>query len=267
MHQKYNITKDHVTYFRNWFIRYVNSFLASDAILRQKFMIRKEHTFDVSKEIVYIGSKINLDDKEILLAQVIALFHDIGRFEQYARYRTFVDIKSENHADLAIKILKENKVLDVLERTHQDIIIKAILYHNRLNIPEGEEAAVMLFSRLLRDADKIAILDFVTNYYDGRNFSRVSAFEPDLPDTLEISKDVMDCLMKGSIVNSKYIKTINDCKLAQMGWIYDINFTPTLQIVLDRDYLKLIRNALPLSRDIDDIYINIVKVLEVKLAN
>ena len=54
----------------------------------------------VCKEILNIGEQIELNNDELRLSEVIALFHDIGRFEQYAHYKTFVDRKSENHAEL-----------------------------------------------------------------------------------------------------------------------------------------------------------------------
>ncbi|MBN2401846.1 MAG: hypothetical protein JXN64_05560 [Spirochaetes bacterium] len=54
------------------------------------------------------------------------LLHYIGRFEQYARYKTFVDIRSENHALPGIKILKESKILKTIDPDMREIVLRAI---------------------------------------------------------------------------------------------------------------------------------------------
>ena len=41
------------------------------------------------------------------------------------------------------------------------------------------------------------------------------------------------------------IKSLNDFKLLQMGWIYDVNFRRAFQIAKERRYLEKIRRALP----------------------
>jgi hypothetical protein len=50
------------------------------------------------------------------------------------------------------------------------------------------------------------------------------------------------------------IGSLNDFKLLQMGWIYDINYQPTFEMIYQRDYLKKIRDSLPASERIDQIY-------------
>lgn len=39
--------------------------------------MKEEHTKRVCKEILYIGKQLRLDDNELRLAEIIALFHDI----------------------------------------------------------------------------------------------------------------------------------------------------------------------------------------------
>ena len=43
------------------------------------------------------------------VAEAIALFHDVGRFPQYARYKTFRDSISTNHAALGASVLFEQE--------------------------------------------------------------------------------------------------------------------------------------------------------------
>jgi hypothetical protein len=41
------------------------------------------------------------------------------------------------------------------------------------------------------------------------------------------------------------LRTLQDFKLLQIGWIYDVNFPKTFQIVWEKKYLETIREALP----------------------
>jgi hypothetical protein len=266
MAAKFRITENTVSGFRDWFVKYISSFPIHDADMQYCFTLKKQHSLRVCREIIDIGSGIGLDREELLLAESCALFHDIGRFEQYSRYRTFVDGKSENHADLAVKVLRENRALDALDKTPRDILIKAILHHNRLSIPDGEDGNIILFSRLLRDADKLDIFKLVTDYYRNGSAVRNAAMELDLPDTPEVSADIMEGMLEGRLVESRQMKSLNDFKLLKMSWVFDIHFKPSLEAIRDRGYLKIIRDALPSSADVDKVFSHVSRVLETRIA-
>jgi len=239
---------------KNWFTNYVQSFKSSDPDLRQNIALKEEHTRRVCSEILDIGKELGLNDEELRLAEVIALFHDIGRFGQYARYRTFVDVNSVNHAEHGVKMLRKNGVLNDLDESIRDMILQIISYHNRAALPQEETEKCLFFTKLLRDADKLDIWRVVTDYYRRKNGKRNGAIELDLPDTPEISDDVYDDLMKGRIVDVTHLKNLNDFKLLQIGWIYDVNFAPTFQSIRGRGYLEMIREALPKSEKVEKIY-------------
>jgi putative nucleotidyltransferase with HDIG domain len=261
MTQRYRINEECLTRFRSWFINYVNSYPAADPVT-----LKKEHSLKVCQEILSIGSQLNLDAERMLLAETVALFHDIGRFEQYSRYGTFVDRKSENHAELGVKVLREKEILDLLDKRSRDVIFKSILNHNRLRMPEGETESVAFFSKLLRDADKIDIYRVVTDYYRAPSAERSAAIELDLPDTPDVSDEILHCLRTGRLADHQKLKSLNDFKLLQLGWVYDFNFQPSLRIIRERGYLKLLREVLPQCGAIDDAYSVVIGVLEKRIA-
>lgn len=237
-----------------WFASYVQKFKSGNPNWRPNIILKEEHTRRVCREILGIGRKIGLSDKDLRLAKVIALLHDIGRFEQFARYQTFVDLNSVNHALLGVKILKKTGVLNRLDKSLRDLILRVILYHNRFALPKNETVKCLLFAKLLRDADKLDIWRVLTDYYRQEDGKRNAAIELDLPDTPGISSDVYRDLMGGRIVNIRHLKNLNDFKLLQIGWIYDINFVQTLQCVQERGYLEMIRDVLPKSEKIAEIF-------------
>ncbi len=233
-----------------WFFNYVQTFKHGDKNFQENIILKEKHTMKVCKEILNIGEQLELNDDELRLSEIIALFHDIGRFEQYARYKTFVDGKSENHAEPGVKILKENKVLNRFNDSMQSLILRTISYHNPTALPEGETDTCLFFSRLLSDADKLDIWIVVTDYYNQHNGKRNGATELGLPGTAGFSDEVYQDLINKRIVDIKHLANLNDFKLLQSGWIFDINFAPTFESIKKRHYLEMILHVLPESEKI-----------------
>ena len=244
-----------VTYFKKWFHTHVKSFASDDPELQQNFDLKERHTFRVCMEIAGLVKRLGLSVDQQNLAEVIALFHDIGRFEQYARYRTFQDGRSLNHAELGVAILREKKVLDRLDAASAELILYAIANHNKAVLPPCEDERRLLFSRLLRDADKLDIWRVVTDYYQRRaGGERNHAIELDLPDTPAISRAVCRSLMAQEVVKAADIKALNDFKLLQVGWVYDLNFSPAIERLVEKGYLNMIRATLPDTPAVREIF-------------
>jgi len=259
---QYQITESDLNNLRQWFSRYVHSFYSSDPIVQQALVLKENHSLRVCDEIINIGKHLDLSHNSLMLAETMALFHDIGRFEQYTLYQTFVDKKSENHGELGVMVLQQKKALADLDEDTQELILKAISYHNRLSVPEDESHICIYFSKLLRDADKLDIFNLVSNYYYVNQAERSAAVELDLPDLPEVSAEILDSLQAGKMIRMQQLRSLNDFKLLQMAWIYDINFQPTFQMIHERHYLKMIRDTLPVSERIDQIYSRLLSHLK-----
>ncbi len=262
---KIQIDKNSVNDLKAWFFSYVQGFKQGDIDLQQNITLKQEHTKKVCKEILTLSDQLGLSDDEKRLAEIIALFHDTGRFEQYVRYNTFVDRRSANHAELGVKILQDFSVFGDIEKPIKSLILRTIRYHNRAELPMEETEKCLFFAKLLRDADKLDIWRVVTDYYHQNDGKRNGAIELDLPDTPGFSDAVYQNLMNKEIVNVHDIQNLNDFKLLQIGWIYDMNFTPALHAVQSRGYLELIRDVLPKSSKINNIFTVIYSYLDEKL--
>ncbi len=159
------INQGTVSAFKTWFAEYIRTFESGDPEYQRNIELKEAHTRRVCLEILDIGNNLCLNGEDLHLAEVMALFHDIGRFEQYARYGTFYDLRSEDHAVLGVKVLRKTGVLEVLDQSTADLILRCVAYHNRAFLPEYESERCLFFARLLRDADKLDILRVVTDYY------------------------------------------------------------------------------------------------------
>ena len=92
-----------------------------------QFTCRRKHDILTSPE--------PFSDNDRKIANVTALLHDIGRFEQFRNYQTFLDLNSVNHAELGLSILEREQVLNALSTDERECIISGIRYHNRATLP------------------------------------------------------------------------------------------------------------------------------------
>jgi len=243
-----------VVHLKKWFKNYVRTYKHNDRESQLNIDLKEDHTRRVGKEIVFLGKQLGLSDDELHLAEIIALLHDVGRFEQYARYRTFMDGKSEDHAELGIKILVKSGILKQFDAAIKEVILGAIRYHNRSSLPREGTKTFLFFSKLLRDADKLDIWKVVIDNYHRKDGKRNGALELDLPDTAGFSGEVYQDLINKRIVDLRHIKNLNDLKLLQASWVFDINFQPTFDCIRKRRYLEMIRDVLPKSKEMEEIF-------------
>ena len=117
--------------------------------------LKIRHTYEVVKKSEYIATGVELDKENIELAKIIALLHDIGRFEQIKEFNEFSDKKIE-HAEFGVKVLfEENLITKFIEdRKYDNIISKAIYNHNKFKIEDDLNDIELLHCKIIRDADK-----------------------------------------------------------------------------------------------------------------
>ena len=237
------IQETDLLYFKNWFDDYVKQFRTGDERIDPAIGLKEKHTRRVAVEIIDIGCSLHLDTEYCRLAEIVALLHDIGRFKQYVRYRTYSDQKSEDHAKLGLEEIARTGVLDRLPLYEQELVGNVVSYHNRASLPPSDDHKFLLLLKLLRDADKVDILHVVTEHYAG--YGRNEAINIGLPDTPEISEKIVGSILSGRLADVNDMRTVNDFKLLQVGWVFDINFPRTYQIFKQRRYLEKLSAALP----------------------
>lgn len=201
-----------------------------------RIALKVSHIYRVADMSKQVAKELKLTKEQIELAELIGLLHDIGRFEQIKRYDTFQDKLSVDHANLGVEILKENNLLSKFceEEKYYDIILTAIQNHNKFRIDSSITGEKLLQSKIIRDADKIDILNFLT-------FEKMETIykRPDITD-VPISKIMFEEFFKGNQVErSKQITDMDDW-LSNITYIFDINFKPSFKILQEKDYINKI---------------------------
>ncbi len=254
------MTRDDLIHLKIWFADYAAGYYTDDPNHNRAICLKEEHTERVCRNILMLGREMNLSEQEMLIAEAVALFHDAGRFKQYAEYGTFRDMASENHARLGIREMSLHRVLSCCTKEEKRIISRAIAYHNAVMLPNHAD----VFMRLIRDADKLDIWKVVTNYYAERDRQRNVAIELDLPDTPVCSQHVLDLLNSRRFIRMKDLKTLDDFKLMQIGWAFDLNFTPSFRELRRLRYIEEIKSTLPESEEISEAVKKVSDYVELK---
>ena len=237
---------------KGWFTAYCRGFYTDNEADNRNFSLKEIHTQHVCEIMRLLTGSLRLSPNERITAEAIALFHDVGRFEQYRRYSTFRDDISENHAALGVKILKEESVLVNVPEEERRSICLAISLHNVFRVPFSIKGRDLIFTRLIRDADKLDIWRIFAEFYMQPEAERASAAGLGFPDLPGFSPEVLDCLERKEMVNLTMLKCLNDFKLLQLSWVFDLNFPASFRLALDRGYIDGLSMTLPQDGKVDN---------------
>jgi hypothetical protein len=231
---------------KNWFDQYVKAFYGIDAIIDANVELKDQHTSNTCNEMRYITIALNLPHNQRLLAETVALFHDLGRFEQFRDFRTFVDSVSLNHASHSAGLVEKFGLLADLLPEEQQVITSAIRLHNVKALPARLSPEVLLYTRLIRDADKMDIYRVFHHYYDQlRNDPESFKANLDLPVTTDFTPSILNALIDRRPIDYSMLKTSTDVTLLHLAWVYDINFVASLRRIKDRGHLAELVSHLP----------------------
>ena len=108
------------------------------------------------KQAEEVCHRRNLDEETVSLAKIIALLHDIGRFEQLKQFDSF-EPTTMDHAAYGVQILfEEGMIRRFMPDDRWDEIIRTAIAKHSDFVLEGVSAPCALFhARLIRDADKL----------------------------------------------------------------------------------------------------------------
>ena len=182
--------------------------------------LKYNHSFRVVKKAELIGKSLNLNKEDMELVRVCALLHDISRFEQYTIYNHFNDAKSFDHGDKGAEILKENGITN-------EIILNTVKYHNKYAIPEELDNKTKLCLRIVRDADKVDIMEHQELEVTTKNYT--------------IPQEIKNCF-----IEHKSINNIIKCNaegniysvLRMLAFIFDLNYKDSFRTIKEKDIIN-----------------------------
>lgn len=181
------------------------------------------HTMRVLGHVRQIINEIKPEPELAQAMEIAALLHDVGRFSQLVRQKTYDD-KAYNHATAGAAILEEAGLLDSLPEDHRHTILEAVRHHNVGALPFGLTPNAQLALEVVRNADK---LDAIRN--------NLKYLSPDAPygkalksgltwDDNKVSPAVLKLALERQLIPFAEINWSNDFILFLCCWLYDLHF-------------------------------------------
>ena len=214
------------------FREYLKKYDTNDGSIALKI----KHTYEVVKKSEYIVNGLRLDKENIELAKIIALLHDIGRFEQIKEFGEFNDKKIE-HAEFGVKVLFDNGLIRkfIDEDKYDNIIYKAIYNHNKYKIEENLNEKELLQCKIIRDADKLD--NFRVKEKDKLEDMFPKIYNEKTINYETISEKVYEDFMQHECIKLEDRKTIIDYWVCVIAFIFDLNFNVSLKYVKENNYI------------------------------
>ena len=215
-----------------------------------KIALKVTHTYEVLNAAKYIAKNLNLSKEDYDLASLIALLHDIGRFEQLKEYDSYDDTIGLNHAEFGIKLLFENnKIRDFIETDKYDeIIYKAILNHNKYKLDvSGFTDKEIMHSKIIRDADKLDNFrvkekeSFVALFKEGEDEETIGK--------LDITDVIYNTFEKHCLIKSSDRVTYMDHWVSFIAFIFDMNFDSSLKYIKENNYIDILVDRVKYSNE------------------
>ena len=235
---------------RELYDRYVRNYRDPFGHLSRMMQLKYDHTRLVVENAEAIAKAEQFTDEECFVAVAAALLHDTGRYEQLERYNTFKDSESVDHAVFSHDIVKEKGWLRELSGAQlakplEAKILKAVLYHNRRDLPAKLDPLTELASHTVRDADKLDIfrvLEDQVAHSDWRNDSR--AFW-NLQVGVPPNPAVVKAIRERRPVDYQEIKSLSDFVLIQVGWMLSgLRYETSRRLCRERGHLDFRRKFL-----------------------
>ena len=191
-----------------------------------------------------LAKRMGLGEEDAQLARMIALLHDIGRFEQLKRFDSFLP-ETMDHAAYGAELLFEDGMIRKFlpEDTWDGIIRTAIEKHSDYVLEGVEDPRTLLHARLIRDADKLdncrVKLEDPLETFAGGTAEEIGA--------QKISPKVKADVLAGKCIRSSDRVTLMDFWVSYVAYFYDLNFRESLDIVEEQDYVRRIVGRIPYS--------------------
>ena len=254
-----NMTKEEQDSLQTWLEHYTNQFRDRDGVLHPLLELKRCHSLRVAGNARFIAAALSFPESEQRLAEGVGLVHDVGRFTQFVRYGSFRDSDTVDHGAEGRRVLEEQDPSFLPDSGDRERLFCVVEYHNRkrTDIPRRLSPEKNRFLSLIRDADKLDIMELVLRAVVNDGFQDLREMLPHIRLSRELSPGVLaEAAKKGSVSNGN-LSTLADFLVMMATWCYDMNYPPTRHLAVKRGILPRIRRELPDTKPVRELFAGI----------
>lgn len=209
-----------------------------------KIQLKIVHTYGVVRQAEEVCQRRKLNREDTDLARLIALLHDIGRFEQLKRFDSF-EPATMDHAAYGAEILFNQGMIRRFIRDPQwdGIIRTAIARHSDFILEGISDPQTLFHAKLIRDADKLD--NFRVKLED--DLMTFMGMSGDQIGAQEISPKIYQTVFKNSTILSSDRVTKMDYWVSYIAHVLDLNFRESMDIVAENNYIDRLIRRIPCS--------------------
>lgn len=237
------------------FMNYVQQF----DLTNDKIHLKLIHTLEVVHTTEYLCLHENITGIEKDLAYLIALLHDIGRFEQIKRFNSFDD-RNVDHATLGVQVLfDEGMIRQFIEDDQYDEVIrKAIAYHSLYKVPKGLDSFLLKQVLLIRDSDKLDNFR-VKNIESIQTLFSIS--DADFY-SQRVSKNILKDIENHTLILKENRHNEVDMWVSYMAFVFDLNFKSSYLFIRENDYIHRNMERLHFTGDLKEDMLFVEKICQ-----
>ncbi len=228
-----------------WFDVYVRPFADRRGRLEPVLQIKLDHSRRVAAIMELLARDMEQSPAETRLARALGLLHDVGRFSQFARYRTLNDRISIDHGLRGVEVLAQVRPLAACSPEDRRRILAGVRHHNSYRIPARIVPGVRRAVQLIRDADKLDVIRTIMGAWASGEVRR----QPELVFNLKLDGRLNPAavadLRAGRTVAYRHLQSVQDFFLVFLSWVYDLNFGVTYRRLAAWNLVEIIVGALP----------------------
>ena len=229
----------------NNYIEYFTNYVFMNYDMNNELIGKKYyHSLRVAKLMMILAKKLNLSDEEIILSFKLGLCHDLGRFHEVVKNGKF-DNRIFDHGAYSNKILYNDSFIKYMDINNHLLFRKAIYYHNKKDIGSDLTNEETFYANLLRDADKLDIVELRIN----GNELNFDSYPTNVVLNNYINRKTID-------INS--IHNNSDTVLLFLSFIKNLNFNASFDLAVKNNYLTNLLNIINVNDDKEDLYKSII---------
>jgi len=240
---------------KNFFAAFFESFLAREQEDTTPLRLKYEHSIRVFEhaarlagdgEFAALAERLPLPFPVLERAALLAaLYHDVARFPQFYRWRTFRDADSVDHGRFGVKILKSEAALKAESPELRRLVQSALVLHNRYALPPKLPPEIRLITDAVRDADKLDICQvFAAHLAPGA--ARSSTVLLSVKDDPELyTPKVLEDALARRVAAYADLRSVNDFRVLLATWQYDLRFAFSRKRLAREGHVQRLLEDLP----------------------
>ena len=236
-----------------FFTGFANSHLCGDTANDYHIRLKRDHSLRVLENAQTIISEEGITGHTAELTALAALYHDIGRFPQFAKYATFKDADSVNHGRLGTLSLRTLGLPETGSAADWRLIRAAVGLHNVKNVNPRTPPLLATMVNVTRDADKVDIYAVILAHLKQENDPNRVVIHSLEEHPTKYSASVLETIIAGTMCDYGILRYANDFILLLIGWLFMLNYDTSVRLLARRDLIEQAFLLLPKTDEIQQL--------------